>query len=418
MARLELHVGAAEFWVRAQSDIAAAKNRLFVQAMTFEGDAAGLAVARAITASPADDRRVLVDDYSRFSLSDRSLFATAFGADPNLRAEARDTRAMFADLTRAGVRVRRTNPVGPLAWNWPGRNHKKLIVADEVAWIGGVNFSDHNFAWDDLMLRLEGAAEADWLAADFAATFASVPAPGEARWPDLTLVSLDGRTNRHGFGRVFRAIEEARRAITVVSPYATFPFTDHLARAARRGVKIVLITPAASNKPLVSGYLTNWARRTGIETRLTPTMIHLKGMMIDGDRLVIGSSNFDFVSVAAEEELVAIIDDPAVAADFQSRVIEPALAAAALSNTAGIGSTGPRAPRCAWRRFIPVSRVSPTSFRDIDIGVGKSAVEIQRRILAAYQANGYEPPSDYSRWSRFLSAGTGRQGHQTGAAGS
>jgi hypothetical protein len=30
--------------------------------------------------------------------------------------------------------------------------------------------------------------------------------------------------------------------------------------------------------------------------------------------------------------------------------------------------------------------------------------------LAAYQAHGYEPPSDFSRWSRFIAAGTARRG--------
>lgn len=52
-------------------------------------------------------------------------------------------------------------------------------------------------------------------------------------------------------------------------------------------------------------------------------------------------------------------------------------------------------------------------FCGIDIGVRKSADEIQRQILSAYHGYGYEPPSDYSRWSRFLSAGTGRRGTRT-----
>ena len=47
-----------------------ARRRLLVQAMTFEGDAAGLAVAGAIAGSAAADRRVLVDSYSRFFIGD------------------------------------------------------------------------------------------------------------------------------------------------------------------------------------------------------------------------------------------------------------------------------------------------------------------------------------------------------------
>ncbi len=41
--------------------------------MTFEGDAAGQAVAGAVIASPARERRVLVDDYTRHVVNDTFL---------------------------------------------------------------------------------------------------------------------------------------------------------------------------------------------------------------------------------------------------------------------------------------------------------------------------------------------------------
>jgi hypothetical protein len=51
--------------------------------------------------------------------------------------------------------------------------------------------------------------------------------------------------------------------------------------------------------------------------------------------------------------------------------------------------------------------------RDIDVGRGKSAIQIQREILTAYEDKGYEAPSDFSRISRFVAAGTGRRGTRT-----
>jgi hypothetical protein len=51
--------------------------------------------------------------------------------------------------------------------------------------------------------------------------------------------------------------------------------------------------------------------------------------------------------------------------------------------------------------------------RDVQVGRGRSAEEIQQEILVAYQAHGYEPPSDFSRWSRFIAAGTARRGTRT-----
>ena len=54
-------------------------------------------------------------------------------------------------------------------------------------------------------------------------------------------------------------------------------------------------------------------------------MSHLKGLLIDGERLVLGSSNFDFASLAAEEEFIAVVTDATIIADFENRVIAPTL---------------------------------------------------------------------------------------------
>ena len=90
-----------------------------------------------------------------------------------------------------------------------------------------------------------------------------------------------------------------------------------------------LITPWDNNKPVVRDYLLTLAARSGFDVRLLPDMSHFKGILIDGERLVVGSCNFDFVGLAAEEELVAVIESPALIAEFQRRVIGPAQRAAA-----------------------------------------------------------------------------------------
>ena len=326
MAKYTLLVGSAAFMAAAAADMARARRRLLVQAMTFEGDAAGLGIGRAVMASPAADRRVLVDDYTRFVVSDHFVYSPHNLIDPDVRAEVKTTRAMFDDLSKTGIGVRVTNPAGPLLAGFAFRNHKKLIVSDNAAYLGGINFSDHNFAWHDLMLRIEDARISDLLAADFDSTFAGTPRSWRASLDDIALYSLDGRGNRSGFADILAAIEGAEREISVISPYLTSPFTDALARAAARGVKVTLITPLANNKPTVRDYLVWFAARSGFELRLTREMIHLKGLLIDGRSLVLGSSNFDFVSYWTQEELVAVIYDDAVILDFRTRVLEPMLA--------------------------------------------------------------------------------------------
>jgi cardiolipin synthase len=312
----------------AEADMRQARRRVLVQAMTFEGDAAGLGVGRAVMASGAADRRVLVDDYTRFVVSDRFVYSPHTLLDPDFRAELKATRGMFDAMLQTGVGVRVTNPAGPLLVGFAFRNHKKLIVTDNAAYLGGINFSDHNFAWHDLMLRIEDADVSDLLAADFESTWQGRGRSWSAERGDIALYGLDGRDNHTRFREILAAIDRAERDISVVSPYLTFPFTDALARAAARGVEVTLVTPLANNKPTARDYLLWFAARTGLEVRLTREMIHLKGLLIDGRSLALGSSNFDFVSYWIEEELMAIVTDPELIADYRTRVLEPLLAEA------------------------------------------------------------------------------------------
>jgi cardiolipin synthase len=126
----------------------------------------------------------------------------------------------------------------------------------------------------------------------------------------------------------FRAVDGARQKIEIVTPYLSFPFDAALARAARRGVAVELLAPLANNKPLVRNYGLGAAARGGFSVRLLPWMSHLKRMLIDERLLVLGSINFDFPSYHSLEEYVAMVEDPALAADFQARVLAPLRAAA------------------------------------------------------------------------------------------
>jgi cardiolipin synthase len=324
LTQLELLVGAQAFWRRAAADFARASRRLLVQAMTFEGDSVGQMAAAAIAGSPARDRRVLVDAYSRVVVSDRWVAS----GDAEIRREARATDAMFRGLTAGGVGVRVTNPLGPLMANYPARNHKKLIIADDVAYVGGINFSDHNFAWRDFMVRLDGEEAAAFLAADFQATWEGAPRPAAIDLESLRIISLDGRTNHRLYAEIEQLLAGVRREVVVMSAYLTFPFTAPLAAAAARGVKVKLVTPWANNKPVVRDYLLSVAAKSGFDVHLLTDMSHCKGILIDGARLVVGSCNFDFVGHEAEEELVAVIDSAALIEDFRRRIIDPALAEA------------------------------------------------------------------------------------------
>ncbi len=320
----ELLIGADRFWARAKADMVAARRRVLVQAMTFEADPSGRSVAEAVLAASAAQRRVLVDDYTRNVIND-TMLPLPFRPE-SVKREARETLAMFTDMSRRGVGVRITNPVLGHPLRYPLRNHKKLLVLDNVAYIGGINFSDHNFAWHDLMLRIEGAAAADWLAADFDRDWAGQPMAGQAAFGTLELISFDGNGPRNAqlFEPLLKMVRAAKRSVEMVSAYPTMPFVAAFAEAARGGAKATIYTPLPSNKPVVRDYLASVAGPAGVELRLLPEMTHAKALLIDGETLLLGSSNFNFASYRTSSDYVAVLRDPALVAEFERMLLAPA----------------------------------------------------------------------------------------------
>ncbi len=338
--RYQLLVGSAAFWAQASADLGTARSRVAVQAMTFEADAAGRAVADAILASSAGSRRVLVDDYSRNVINDTMLPLPFRPSD--VLAEARATMAMFDHMDASGVPVRVTNPVLGHPLRYPLRNHKKLLVMDDVAHIGGINFSDHNFAWADLMLRIDDAEVADFLVRDFDNDWAGRPSGVRGTFGDIELVCFDGDSNDRLMQPLIDLVANARRSVDMVSAYPTMPFVGAMAQAARKGAEVTIYSPAPNNKPVIRDYLAGVAGPAGIHLRLLPEMTHAKALLIDGETLVLGSSNFNFASHRTSSDIVAIVRNEALIADFEARLLGPARAA-----SFGIGDA------CipAWRQW-------------------------------------------------------------------
>ncbi len=340
MSRFQLQIGSDAFWRGAAADIAAARRRVLVQAMTFEGDGAGTALAEALLGAPAPDRRLLIDAYS-FHVVNDTMLPTLPWRPRTVRDEARATRELLDRLAGQGVVVAVTNPVGRNPLRFPLRNHKKLLVIDDVAWLGGINFSDHNFAWQDLMVRIDDPAVAQFLAATFEDDWRGTPRGAAAKFGDLDLVSLDGAGNEAALAPVLTLFAGARQSIEMVGAYPTRPFTDALASAAARGCTVTIHTPIANNKPLLRDYLHDLARRSpGLRLNLLPAMTHAKAALVDGETLLFGSVNFNVASWRSNSDHLAITRDPVLIGAFEAELFAPARAA-------GTVATAPALP--LWR---------------------------------------------------------------------
>jgi len=326
--KADLLVNYNEFWTRLSEDLGAAQRSVFVQTFALEGDAVGKQLSVALLASAATDKRVLADSFTRVVLSDRFRYSPVNFFDQELRHEARETAAMMDELNDHGVEIRFTNPYGLSPRRLLSRNHKKLIVLDgRVAYIGGINFSEHNAAWHDMMLRLEDDAVAAFLRDDFLATWDGRNRVAHQRFEGMEIFTADGRANRAAFQRVLDLIDDAKRTIFVESPYITFPFYERLRAATRRGVTVKVVTPGQNYWRFFANYARLESARSEIDLRLFQGgMSHLKAMLIDGEYLIAGSSNFDYLSYRIHQELLAVITIPEVVADFSRRVMAPDLA--------------------------------------------------------------------------------------------
>lgn len=321
--RFELLVGSGEFWDRLSSDIREAKERVWVQTLSLEGDTAGKSLERALKRSGASDRRVLVDEFTRWVQNDRFLYGPDAMRDPELQAEVKETHRMISRLPAAGVRVRWSSALGFLARRAAWRNHKKLVVIDgRVCYLGGINFTEHNFQWHDLMLRIECPEATRFVARDFRRSWRGERSSGSRAFDGVELLAIDP-PDISPYERVWTLLSEARKEIFVQSAYITPPLSDILGAAADRGTKVRILTPAENNVALFQRYIVWKARRHGFELRMIPGMTHMKAILIDGTALLLGSANFHFMGHLTQNEHVAIVTDPGPVQEFIRRVREP-----------------------------------------------------------------------------------------------
>jgi len=277
--------------------------------MTFDGDRAGLAVADALQAAARRGVpvRLLIDCFAHRFVSDQPVRRRA------VAAEHRRTRAMYAELAAAGVQVRFTHPNGPVNLFALARNHKKLYLVDDAAYLGGINVSDHNFAWHDFMVRVDDASVARAVAADFEASFA-----GRRRTVDDAIV-----TNR-ALARTFdELVAGARHRVVVASPYAVDRRLAQVLEASPARFKTVVVAPENNFwcLQLIAPYLFHRLDRSGVRLLRFPRFSHAKFLLADHDALLVGSSNFGRHSLSCNDEIGVVIRDRGFIAAFEREML-------------------------------------------------------------------------------------------------
>lgn len=323
--QVQILVDAAEFWSSLEKDLKEAKQYAYVQAMSFEGDSVGMRVADTMKASSARDRRIIVDEfYTVHRVNDHYLPNPKHWLRGDLRRERDETVEMLRDLNASGVPVKLINSSGWVTERFLHRNHKKIIVVDDrVAYVGGFNFSEHNFEWHDMMLRIDSPDITTFLRDDFLLSWRNVHANTSKKFGDIEVFRFDGHTNQTTFAPILDLVGSAQDSIHILSPYITYPFFERLRQARKNGARVVLITPDLNNWGVMREYVLWESARADIEVRhYAGRMSHLKALLIDDRHLVVGSSNFDFLSWQFMQEIVAVVSNADVIRDFKQRVLD------------------------------------------------------------------------------------------------
>jgi len=353
--------GGAGFLDALEKDLKKASHSIAIQVMSFEADHAGQRIIELLSNYPELQRRLLIDAYSTIVVND--TWTQRPGNSPRLRAAREELKALWPLLKAAQdqrIEIRFTNPLGPFWLKYPQRNHKKCVLVDQaISYVGGINITDHNFGWNDLMIRdqhtvlaqaLQQSFDSDWQAGFLPKKLSAqkanqahmegeyslntcIQAPPPTQSPttiqaptttpttpphqsidsDTELYLLNGLSTKAAYRNLQVRVEQAKK-VEVFSPYLSYPMLDSVAKVTEHTIWV----PETNNKAAMKGLLKlPRYRRLNIQTVPgTPeNMLHAKVMVLEEETLMYGSSNFDLISYLFEKELVIVRRNAEMAAE-------------------------------------------------------------------------------------------------------
>ena len=305
------------------ADIKSAKHHTYVQFFKVEPDATGQRLGSLLSTRAADgmEARLMYDDLVchpwrwYYRILERQGVATAgFG------------RVHIPFITRRGYY----------------RNHRKTVIIDgRVAYVGGMNIADRYLQglgwgrWRDTMVRIEGPAAAavqasfamDWQYATGEKLDTPMHIPVTAATGLLPVRIITSGPLGNGPQLMHFTVSLLDRTTSYVyleTPYfiPTKEVKDALRRAARRGVDVRVLVPPRGDR----GEATQYASRRHFASMMADGVkigfygegfIHSKIIVADDSVAVVGSCNIDPRSHLLCEEIAAVVDSSAYAAELK-----------------------------------------------------------------------------------------------------
>lgn len=190
------------------------------------------------------------------------------------------------------------------------RTHRKILIIDEkIGFIGGVNVSEAMKDWLDMHVKIEGNAVHSLLRAFAKMYIICGGKKDEVKHllkykfrvkQDLLDFIYDeaGTKKSKARNKYIEALLKARERVLLFCPYY-FPdkkFLYALWKARKRGIKVDLLIPYRTDVRIAtyaSYALFSLMSKLGVKVHLIDGMMHGKGVVMDDDWAMIGSSNID-----------------------------------------------------------------------------------------------------------------------------
>jgi cardiolipin synthase len=312
--------------------MAEAKREILLEMYWFASDSVGQQFADALVAKAEAGVKVRV----------------IYDAVGSIQSDSR----MCARLRDAGCEVEQYNPIAPWRARFRigvvnNRDHRKLLVIDrQVGFTGGINLGDEwapagagGGGWRDDTVRIEGPAveqmcdifDYGWLRiveplAVVKPRFRPPVDAGDGQGSRVRVLANHYFSERRAIRQAYlRRIESAQRSVCITNSYFVpdGQIRRVLGRAVHRGAEVRVIVPGKSDVPVVrhaARKLYGRLLEAGIQLyEWQGSILHSKTAVIDGHWCTVGTYNLDSRSLRFNLEVVAAVDDTAVAGAMEER---------------------------------------------------------------------------------------------------
>lgn len=307
----DIYTSTQDAWVSMKKAIASAKKSIYWEIYTFADDEIGHSFFDILEQKAREgvDVKIIIDSLGTF-----------WFAKPRIGS----LKAAGVELLFFYERKKKYRGWWKRMWS---RTHRKILIVDEqIGFIGGVNVKKEMEDWLDMHVRVEGKIVRSLLRS-FAKMYIICGGEKEnvrhllkyhfrVREDGVDFVYDDPSiSNSHVREKYIEALIKARERVILFSPYY-FPdreFLKALWAARRRGIRVDLLIPFRTDLRIVtyaSYFLFNLMKKFGVKVHLTKQMMHGKGMIVDDDWAMVGSSNLNHTSFYDCYEANVLIKDP------------------------------------------------------------------------------------------------------------